>query len=139
MLFRSRVNVHDDSSIVVNVNPSTMTIDFIGLNQKYSPFDNLLVRKAFAESFDYDTYTQKVLNGFGKKLNGPIPEGLPGYNSTRPYVQFNTTDAKALLAQAGYNSSHPLNVTIYYNGDNSARQTACLLLKQAIESYDPSY
>jgi peptide/nickel transport system substrate-binding protein len=132
-------DLKNDTSIVINENPSTMTIDFIGMNQKYAPFDNLLVRKAFAESFDYNTYIEKVLNGFGKKLNGPIPEGLPGYNSTRPYIQYNTTDAKALLAQAGYNSSNPLNVTLYYNAGNSARQTACLLLKQSIESYDPSY
>lgn len=129
----------NDTNVDVVVNPTTMTIDFIGLNQKYSPFENVKVRQAFAESFDYDTYINKILNGFGNRLNGPIPQGLPGYNTTRPYTAFNPAHAKQLLTDAGFSSAHPLNVTLYYNAGNDARKTACLLLKQQIESYDSSY
>jgi peptide/nickel transport system substrate-binding protein len=138
----SAMNYNDlmnDSNLKVDVNPASMQIDFIGMNLNRPPFNNSLVRQAFVESFDYSTYINNVLNGLAVQPNGPIPQGMPDYNASIPKDQYDPADAKQLLQEAGYNSSNPLNITLYYNNGNDARQTACLLLQQEIESYDPGY
>lgn len=44
-----------------------------------------------------------------------------------------------MLQDAGFNISNPLKITLYYENGDDAHQTACMLLKQEIEGYDPSY
>jgi peptide/nickel transport system substrate-binding protein len=132
-------DLKNDSNIKLDLNPVNPDMHFIGLNTNITPFDNKLVRQAFVESFDYDTYINKVLNGLATQPNGPVPQGVPGYNASIPKDQFNPSHAKQLLQEAGYNSSHPLKITLYYGTGRDSQQTACMLLKQVIESYDPSY
>jgi peptide/nickel transport system substrate-binding protein len=129
----------NDTNIKVDTYPTSVQEDFIGMNFNISPFNNPLVRKAMTESFDYNTYIQKVFNGLAAQPNGAIPQGLQGYNASMPKAQFNATDAAALLTQAGYSSSNPFNITIYYNSGNDMRQTAALMLQQEIQSYNPNY
>jgi peptide/nickel transport system substrate-binding protein len=132
-------DLKNDSNIKLDVNPVNLDMHFIGLNTNMTPFDNKLVRQAFVESFDYDTYINKVLNGLATQPNGPVPQGVPGYNASIPKNQFNPSHAKQLLQQAGFNSIHPLKITLYHGNGEDSHQTACMLLKQKIESYDPSY
>lgn len=132
-------DLKNDSNIKLDVNPVNLDIEFIGLNTHMAPFNNKLVRQAFIESFDYNTFINKVLNGLATQPNGPIPQGVPGYNASIQKDQFNPTHAKQLLKEAGFNSSNPLKITIYYENGDDVHKTACMLLKQEIESYDPSY
>lgn len=132
-------DLKNDSNIKLDVNPVNLDIEFIGLNTKMPPFDNKLVRQAFIESFDYNTFINKVLNGLATQPNGPIPQGIPGYNASIPKDQFNPSHAKQLFHEAGFNSSNPLKITLYYGNGDDSQETACMLLKQEIESYDQSY
>ena len=129
----------NDSNIKVDVINTSLQEDFIGMNFNIAPFNNPLVRKAMTESFDYQTYIQKVFNGLAAQPNGAIPQGLQGYNASMLPAQFNATDAANLLTQAGYSSSNPFNITIYYNSGNDLRQTAAMMLQQEIQSYNPNY
>ncbi|HTY91422.1 MAG TPA: ABC transporter substrate-binding protein [Methanocella sp.] len=128
--------LRNDTAAAIDVYSPTMTINFIGMNERIPPFDNVTVREAFVESFDYNTFSNKVLNGFATTPNGCIPSGMLGYNASAPTPTYNPTHAKQLLQQMGYSKDKPTNFTIYYNTGSAARETACLLLKQSLESYD---
>jgi peptide/nickel transport system substrate-binding protein len=132
-------DLKNDTNIKVDVNPISVQEDFIGMNFNISPFNNPLVRKAMSESMDYNTYIAKIFNGLAAQPNGAIPVGTQGYNASLPKAQFNATDAANLLTQAGYSSSNPFNITIYYNSGNTMRETAALMLQQEIQSYNPNY
>lgn len=139
----------------------TLQINTLAFNQAKFPFDNKTVRQAFVESFDYNTYIQKVLNGYAIQPNGPIPNNLPEYNADIPKPAFNPEHAKQLLIDAGFQKDKlssepgiigdikrflqgiglmgkepPTTVTLYYNTGNEARMTGCLMLKDQIEKYD---
>lgn len=125
----------NDSNAVIQSGPS-LAVMYIGFNEAMPPFDNKTVRKAFAESFDYNTYVNQVLNGYALRTNGPIPQGLAGYNASHALYQFNPTEAKQLFQSMGYSATNKSNFTIYYNAGNDGRKTACLLLKDTIEKYN---
>ena len=50
-------------------------------------FTDINVRRAFAYAFDYDTYIQDVLGGYGEPTIGPIPRALASYynKDLQPY------------------------------------------------------
>jgi peptide/nickel transport system substrate-binding protein len=125
----------NDSNAVIQSGPS-LSVMYIGFNQAMKPFDNKTVREAFCKSFDYNTYVNVVLNGYALRTNGPIPQGLAGYNASHALYTYDPTEAKKLFQQAGYSKDKPSNFTIYYNAGNDGRKTACLLLKDTIEKYD---
>jgi peptide/nickel transport system substrate-binding protein len=125
----------------------TLTIDAIMFNQKirdeitkqpvaFQPFADVRVRRAFALAFDTQTYLRDVLKNFATKPNGPIPEGMFGYNPNIPRQEYNLTKAKALLLEAGkdlgFSPENPKTLTLYYNTGNLAREKASLLIASAI-------
>jgi len=84
--------------------PSLMTT-MIGLNAKRPPFDDLRVRRAFAQSFDKELFADVKAEGYVFPASGGIvPPGMPGHlsNIGLPYKPI---AARELLARAGYSDS----------------------------------
>jgi len=95
--------------------------DNVILHHKKPPFDNVVVRRAISVALDRHAYVQGVRQGgalVGAHLQ-PQPFGiwgladkelwtLPGYRGTAP----DKTEAKRLLASAGFNSTKPLRVEL---------------------------
>ncbi|MCD1293855.1 ABC transporter substrate-binding protein [Methanocella sp. CWC-04] len=128
-----------EPDFVLEAGDPTVTVSYIGFNQNASitpMFTDKRVRQAFIESFDTETFVNVVNLGYGKIPNGPIPEGLPGYNPSIPKQKFDPEHAKQLLIDAGYSKSKPTSVILYYNAGNDGRKSACLMLKDQIEKYD---
>ena len=76
--------------------------DFIGMNSKMAPFDNVKVRQAVAYALPYQEMFEAALFGRGRPLFG----GKPGVPETTEFPQplgYSTDPekAKALLAEAG--------------------------------------
>lgn len=99
-----------------------------------NPFSALLFRRAFALSFNYDEYIQTYVSGFGKRLEGLIPEGLLGhqYNLIEEnYIPvFNHSGAKALFEDIGWQGEITLRpLSSSYHAIGMAN-----ILKQSIES-----
>ncbi len=93
------------------VKQPNVDIWFLAMNPNMKPFDNKLVREAFNYVVNKSNQA-KVLNGRGVPNNGiqapPMPGYVPNYNPLGLDKNGqNLTKAKALLAQAGYNSGHP--------------------------------
>ncbi len=101
-----------------------------------NPFTSLLFRKAFAMSFDYDTFINNVTNGFAERMEGVIPNGMFGHHDQLIekglIPEYNPDAAKAIFQQVGWRGT----ITLGYNAGNEVRKQGCLLLKSAIESMD---
>ncbi len=88
---------------------ASLTTDYIGLNFKAPPFDNVDVRQAFDLALNKQLLIDRVYNGEYIPTNHIVPEGNPGYNPqlTGPdgtqSVTGNQTDAAQLLKQAQAN------------------------------------
>ena len=73
---------------------------YYGFNIKKPPFDNVLVRQAFAHSIDR-SLIPKILKGGEIPSSSWIPKGMFGYNESIG-SKFNPEKARSLLAKAGY-------------------------------------
>ena len=112
-----------DPNLTVN-QASGANIAWLGLDIKKPPLDNLQIRQAFAYALPYDTIISDVLKGYGVRLTGLVPTGVP---LAAPSFTSYTTDiakAKALLTQAGHPNGG-VNVTMSVSsGDPQALATS---------------
>ena len=146
-------------------NPS-WTVSFIGFNQKFcggpthatfqscmdangedapkgadgTPdplfFSDINMRKAWTYAFDYDTYLNDILNGHGKMLNGPLPEGIFGYDASIPRPQQDMQKAREHFAMT--NHSDGFTITIFYNSGNTVREKTAHLLADNLRQLGPN-
>jgi oligopeptide transport system substrate-binding protein len=80
---------------------------FYGFNVRRPPFDDPLVRLAFAKSFDRATYTTDLLRGAARPTLTFIPPGLPGYDPDDSAQAFDPPAARGLLARSRYAGALP--------------------------------
>ena len=72
-------------------------------NNSEAPFNNKLVRQAISRAIDRVAYVKAVQSGVGTPALGWLPPGLPGVTADiGKNLDFDSTAAKKLLAQAGY-------------------------------------
>ncbi|MDQ6831887.1 MAG: peptide ABC transporter substrate-binding protein [Chloroflexota bacterium] len=100
--------------------PQLTTFGFRFQNQR-APFNNPVVRKAFATAIDRDAFINDVFKGIGKPITSWIAPGEPGYNeSIGSQYKFDAAKAKKILSDAGIDPKS-LNGTKYIfsnTGDN---------------------
>ncbi|MBC7130628.1 ABC transporter substrate-binding protein [Candidatus Bathyarchaeota archaeon] len=104
-------------------------------------FSDINLRKAFAYSFDWDTYIEEVFLGEAKHVPGPIPEGLPFFNPEQETYTFDLAKAEEHF-KAAWNGEvweKGFTIEILYNTGNTARKTAAEMLKNNIESINPKF
>lgn len=78
-----------------------MNTDYVTMNVKVKPFDNLKVREAVNMAINKDRVIQ-IINGRAKPANQVLPPSLPGYDTAHQGYAYDPAKAKALLAEAGY-------------------------------------
>ncbi|MEM1619200.1 MAG: ABC transporter substrate-binding protein [Fervidicoccaceae archaeon] len=81
-----------------------LVIEWMGMNQRRAPLDNVLLRKAINYAIDYDYILDKILNKAAVRLYGPLPPGVFGYDpEVEKYgYRYDLELASRMLAQAGY-------------------------------------
>lgn len=80
-------------------------LNYVALNTFYDgPLKDKKVRQAIRHAIDVDELLKSVLNGYGTKMNGPLPKVNSGFTETSPY-EYNPEKAKQLLKEAGYEPS----------------------------------
>jgi len=102
---------------------------YYGFNVRKPPFDNVLVRRAFAHAIDRSRIPV-ILQGGEIPTASWIPQGMFGYN---PGIgpRFDPEHARALLGRAGYPGGRGLPpVTAAYNTDQTNRLVAEFLQAQ---------
>ena len=75
---------------------------YIGFNSAKPPFDDAKIRQAFSYAIDKDKIIDLVLKGVGKKAEGILPPGMPGYNKDVQGLDFNVEQAKQLISESRY-------------------------------------
>lgn len=104
-------------------------------------FTDIHVRRGFAYAFDYATFLRDAWRGKALQPNGPIVQGLLGYDSTAPKYAFNKDKAIAEFKEAwgGKVWTTGFKFTMTYNTGNVPRQIASQIVKDNVESLNPKF
>ena len=100
----SGIKVFDESQsrtaeIILDTNPA----------DGFKPFQDVRVRKAVNEAIDYRALDSQVMAGLAARNCQPVTKIIFGWNRNFHCPQYNPTDAKALLAAAGYPNGFDVN------------------------------
>ncbi len=104
-------------------------------------FSDVHVRQAFAYAFDYGTFIRDGYRGDAVQPNGPIIQGLLGYDASMPRYTFDRQKAIAEFKEAwgGKLWDVGFRFTETYNTGNVIRQVAAQILKDEVESLNPKF
>ncbi len=92
----------------------------VALSFSKKPFDNMLVRLAFAMAIDRERYGKQIWRGAWKPTEFFEPPSIPNYQGA-PGIKFNLEEAKKVLAAAGFPNGQGLPpVTLYIASATSA-------------------
>lgn len=86
---------------------SEMSTSYIGLNVTQAPFDDLLVRQAFALSINKEAIASAVLQDLVVPAYGILPPGMPGYRPDLEGLRYDPDRARELLAASRYADNMP--------------------------------
>ncbi len=97
---------------------------FYRFNTTKAPFDNPLVRRAFAMAIDRETICSRVLKGGQIPAESHVPPGIHNYTAGEG-VSYDPFRARELLAEAGFPEGKGLPpVSLLYNTNESHKQVA---------------
>ena len=126
----------------------SLSMGFIGFNHNIASYENTApssdffadvnIRKAFCYSFNYDSYIDDILDGFGTRPTGPIPDGLLGFNPNGPQYSFNPSIAEQYFKDAGVWDTG-FQLTAFYNSGNDVRMDSLLMLENNVESMNTNF
>lgn len=99
---------------------------------KSSPFlNNKKLRQAINYAIDKERIVKFVLKNRGHAAyNGPLPVGMPGYDSSVKGYKYNYEKAKELLNEAGYPEGKGLSLTLYISNDELQKNISIALQEQ---------
>ncbi len=140
----SRAQFETLSNVIIEEGEPEYGVNFIGFNQQIQAgldlgtitsdfFSDVNVRKALVHAFDYTTYINVALEGYGQRTNGLVPEAVFGYDPNIPYATYNLGLAAAYLENAGTWADTGFTIKLYYNTGNYWRQTQLEMLKSGLE------
>ena len=81
--------------------PSTWQI-YLGLNAFRKPLSDVRVRQALNYASDVDTIVRTVLEGNGRRQDGPFTSSMLGYDASVKGYRHDPQKARQLLSEAGY-------------------------------------
>jgi peptide/nickel transport system substrate-binding protein len=103
--------VQGNSSLVLYKQKSE-TVTFIEFNTATPPFNDIDVRRAFAEIINRANIVQAALGGLGVALNGPLAPGIPFYDKAAAKLmpKFNVSAAAKIIAAKHANGPYNLMI-----------------------------
>lgn len=102
---------------------------------KEGPFaGNKTLRQALNYAVDRDKIISFVLKNRGKAaVNGPLPPGMPGFDSTIKGYSYNREKALSLLSEAGYPNGKGLDLTLV-TGNEEIQKTIAIAVQEQFKS-----
>ena len=104
--------------------------DYLVLNMRKAPFNDLRLRRAVALCLDSQTLIDKVTRDGRVPAYAFVPAGIANYTAGARFdfadwpMERRRTEAKSLLAQAGYGPDHPLSFEYKYMVTKDGRRSA---------------
>jgi ABC-type dipeptide transport system, periplasmic component len=113
------------------------TFAYLGFNMQDPALAQLMVRKAIAHAIDRDAIIQYVLGGAARKADSLLPpDHWAGHTGLNGYA-FDPMQSRTLLAAAGYDESHPLQIT-YKTSNNPLRVRIATILQYQLRQVGSS-
>ena len=106
--------------------------NFIAMNMKKAPFDNVNVRRAINYAIPIQAIIPNVLYGFGDQMKSPVPSQTPGYDGTLSPYKYDIARAKDLMQQAGVGSA-PIPVTLAVRLGYEPHEQAAIWTQRELE------
>ncbi|MCU0372281.1 MAG: ABC transporter substrate-binding protein [Ignavibacteria bacterium] len=99
---------------------------------KTSPFvNNRKLRQAINYAIDKQKIVRFVLRNRGSAaVNGPLPPGMPGYDTAVKGYRYDLNKARELLKEAGYPDGKGLNLTLVISNDELQKNIAIAVQEQ---------
>jgi peptide/nickel transport system substrate-binding protein len=121
------------------IEAGSTVVNYLSLNQKIAPFDDLNVRKAVAAMIDRQQISDRAFSGQAEPLYSLIPKSFEVYDPVfeKAYGDGNYEEAKKFLSAAGITEANPLAFEIWYPSASTPRAVAANTIKQAIEQNLP--
>jgi oligopeptide transport system substrate-binding protein len=91
----------------------TMCTSRLVFDVTVAPFDDPLVRQAFAYAIDRQKLTEVVLKDMATPARSILPPGMPGYSEDTSGPAFDPDRARELLAASSYGSASALPEIVY--------------------------
>ncbi len=118
----------------VMVYPGSCTYALM-IQQDRPPFNDVMVRQAFAYALDRERFVAEVLGGLGSPTLTWIPEGFPGYDAYENRWEFDPQKARQALLESSYQSASNLpSVTFAFTETTRNRQRAEWLVENYREN-----
>ncbi|MBD1876159.1 peptide ABC transporter substrate-binding protein [Nodosilinea sp. FACHB-131] len=118
------------------IEAGTNVINYMALNQKIAPLDDVKVRQAIAAMIDRPLLNERVFQGQAEPLYSLIPASFeiakPVFKDA--YGDGDFDKAKTLLAEAGFSEANPLTLEIWYPSASTTRSIVANTLKESIEA-----
>ncbi|MFZ1001976.1 MAG: ABC transporter substrate-binding protein [Pseudolabrys sp.] len=126
------VELKQDGKLTIVSTPYSNGIQYIGMNVKNPPFDNIKVRQAVAYAIPYQKIMDAVLFGLAKPLFGAVADAPTEVAWPQPH-KYNTdiAKAKALMAEAGYPNG--FDTTLSFDlGFAGVNEPLCVLTQESL-------
>lgn len=115
----SRVSGEKDVKLITSMSPK---IEYVSMNQKEKPFDNVLVRQAINYAIDRNALNTVATAGYGEVTDSVMNSQINGYTDDVAHYEYNPEKAKELLKEAGYENGFDTTILVYGNTRNTEAQ-----------------
>jgi peptide/nickel transport system substrate-binding protein len=104
-------------------------------------FSDIDVRKGFAYAFDWDTYINDALKGYGEQISSPIVKGVPYYNPDWPSYELDLVKAEEHLKAAwdGLLWENGFEMTLVHASGDITGEIACKVLQNNLFEINPLF
>lgn len=121
------------------IEAGTTVVNYLTLNQKLEPTNDLNVRKAIAAMIDRNLINERVFQGQAEPLYSILPTSFDIYQPVfkDAFGDGDFEKARQFLTEAGYSESNPLNFEIWYPSASTQRSIVANTLKESIEKALP--
>lgn len=121
------------------IKAGTTVINYMSLNQKIEPLDDVRVRQAIAAMVDRPLINERVFQGQADPLYSLIPTSFDIYQPVfkEKYGDGSYEQARTLLNEAGFSEATPFTFEVWYPSSSTTRSIVANTLKEAIETNLP--
>ncbi len=118
------------------IEAGTTVVNYMTLNQKVEPTNDLNVRKAIASMIDRNLINERVFQGQAEPLYSMLPTSFEMYDPVfaDAYGDGDFEKARQFLTAAGYSETNPFNFEIWYPSASTERSIVSNTLKESIET-----
>ncbi|MEM9118289.1 MAG: ABC transporter substrate-binding protein [Cyanobacteria bacterium P01_F01_bin.56] len=118
------------------IEAGTTVVNYMSLNQKIEPLNDVRVRQAIAAMVDRNLVNERVFQGQAEPLYSLIPTSFDVYEPVlqEAYGDGDFELAEQLLREAGFSEENPFSFEIWYPQSSNTRSIVANTLKEAFET-----